>query len=176
MAHSERGDWRELAPQLSALGYATLAIDLRGHGKSGGELAWNRMADDVRLALEYLKSCPDIDPGRIALLGASLGANLALNAAADDPTVRGAALLSPGLDYFGVRTRAALESYGDRPLFIAASEDDEYAARSSQELAELAAGETRFELYRSAGHGAGMLQGAPELPEQLLGWFETLLD
>ena len=44
-------------------------------------------------------------PDAIGVVGASLGANLALLAAADLPLVRAIALLSPSLDYRGLRTR-----------------------------------------------------------------------
>ena len=43
---------------------------------------------------------------RSALVGASLGANLAALAAADKPAVRAVALISPSLDYRGVRLDA----------------------------------------------------------------------
>ena len=45
-------------------------------------------------------------PSSIGLVGASLGANLAALAAADSPAVRAVALLSPSLDYRGVRLDA----------------------------------------------------------------------
>ena len=50
-------------------------------------------------------------PTSIGLAGASIGANLALLDAADDPGVMSVALLSPGIDYRGLRTEAAMKKY-----------------------------------------------------------------
>ena len=66
-------------------------------------------------------------PAASGLAGASIGANLAVLAAADDPTVRSLALLSVGLDYRGLRLEAALKKFGARPALLVASQEDPYA-------------------------------------------------
>ena len=88
---------------------------------------------DVRAARRFLTSRSDVS-GRVGIGGASLGANLALLEAADDPTVAAVALLSPSLDYRGVRIDAAARKYGNRPMLIVASDDDGYAMRTSRDL------------------------------------------
>ena len=76
--------------QLEAWGYVTLRIDFRGCGESGGErgrvIPMEEVAD-ARNALSYLASRPEVDPRRIALAGSSLGAGVAIHAAAVDPRV-----------------------------------------------------------------------------------------
>ena len=54
----------------------------------------------------------------IGIAGASIGANVARAAAADDPAIRSLALLSPGLDYRSLRTEAAMQKYGARPALL----------------------------------------------------------
>ncbi len=104
-------DWRPFAERLQASGLTALAIDLRGHGASGGvSTPAPAMALDVQAAIGFLAARSG---GRgIAIVGASLGASAANMAAAESPGVRGVALLSPASDYRGVRIDAALRKYG----------------------------------------------------------------
>jgi pimeloyl-ACP methyl ester carboxylesterase len=76
--------------QLEAWGYVALRFDFRGCGDSGGErgrvIPMEEVAD-ARHALSYMASRPEVDPDRIALAGSSLGAGVAVYAAAIDPRV-----------------------------------------------------------------------------------------
>ena len=65
-------------------------------------------------------------------------------------------LLEVALDYRGVTTDEQIELYGERPLLIVASEEDAYAADSSQTLADTAQGQVQLEMYNGAGHGTRM--------------------
>ena len=66
-----------------------------------------------------LRERPEVAADSIGIAGASIGANLAVLDAADDPGVRSIALLSPGLDYRGLRIEAAMKKYGARPALLA---------------------------------------------------------
>ena len=73
-----------------ALSLAVLAFDYRGFGSSEGErgrLVAQEQADDVRAAVDRLMGLPEVDPGRIALLGWGLGGGVVVAAAAGDPRV-----------------------------------------------------------------------------------------
>lgn len=80
-------------------GYVALRFDYRGCGESGGErgrvIPLEEVAD-ARNAVSYLASRPEVDPERIALCGSSLGAGVAVHAAAVDPRVA-AVILENGL-------------------------------------------------------------------------------
>lgn len=83
--------FRQVADTLSRVGIAVLRLDDRGVGASGGDFATSTtadFADDVRAALAYLRSRPDIDGDRIALIGHSEGGLVAPMVAASDPRVR----------------------------------------------------------------------------------------
>jgi pimeloyl-ACP methyl ester carboxylesterase len=74
---------------LGRHGYGVLAIDARGHGDSGGvamDLGWYGKLD-VGAAVSFMARQPDVDPGRIGLLGLSMGGEEALTAAAGDPRI-----------------------------------------------------------------------------------------
>lgn len=174
MATRTRADWQGVGEQLAARGVAALAIDLRGHGESGGPRAdGGSLADGVRdlwAALAWVRAQPDTLPGRVGLAGASLGANLVTLAAADDPAVRAIALLSATLDFRGVRTEAALRKYGDRPALLVCSQEDGYASRSARALATAGTGFRDVRVLEGAGHGTTMLARDPDVASALVDW------
>jgi pimeloyl-ACP methyl ester carboxylesterase len=78
------------AEVLARHGYGALLVDARGQGRSGGhamDLGWYGDRD-VRAAVAFLLHRPDVDPGRIAVLGLSMGAEEAIGAAAAEPAIR----------------------------------------------------------------------------------------
>jgi len=86
-----------ITEQLVRWGYVALRFDFRGCGESGGELAWilcEDQVEDTRNALTYLAACPEVDPGRIALIGSSFGAAVAVYSGGVDERV--AAVVSSG--------------------------------------------------------------------------------
>lgn len=172
MVNSNRQAWGDLASQLAGQGYAVLAIDLRGHGKTGGTQDWEKAAHDVQRIWEYLAARTDVDARRTAIVGGSIGSNLALVAGAVQSSIRAVALLSPGLDYYGVRTEEAIDAYGKRPVFIAAAEADTYSAESAEKLAEAAQGEAQLQLYEDSSHGTDLLRRHPELAQLILDWLD----
>jgi len=74
--------------------YDVLAVDLRGHGESGGRIVSPGLleARDILGALRYIRSRGDNEP--IAVLGVSYGAVASLIAAAESPGI--AAVISDG--------------------------------------------------------------------------------
>ncbi|MGZ8378902.1 MAG: alpha/beta hydrolase family protein [Gemmatirosa sp.] len=93
--------FRAIADTLGRRGIAVLRLDERGVGASTGAFgtATSRdFADDVRAALAWLRTRPDVDPTRLALLGHSEGAMIAPMVAAEDPALAGLVLLAgPGI-------------------------------------------------------------------------------
>jgi dienelactone hydrolase len=83
--------YRQLADTLSRRGIVVLRMDDRGLGASGGDPTLATSADfanDIRSAINYLRSRTDIDPDRIALVGHSEGGMIAPMIAATDPRIR----------------------------------------------------------------------------------------
>lgn len=64
-----------LSDRLSNAGYVVLRYDKRAIGKSTGigTESWKPLGDDVRAAVAYLRTQPNVDPHRIFLLGHSEG-------------------------------------------------------------------------------------------------------
>jgi alpha-beta hydrolase superfamily lysophospholipase len=175
MLQKSRRDWDGLATRMAGEGLGVLALDLRGHGESQGsaqDLA--AMAQDVRAARKFVASRSDVTASKIGIAGASFGATLAALAAAEDPAVGAVALLSPALEYRGIRIDGPLRKYGARPLLLVASDDDGYAGRTVKDLQKTGAGRETILLNR-AGHGTAMLNADPDLGRRLVEWFRRTL-
>ena len=98
--------FRQIADELSRGGIAVLRLDDRGFGASGGDptaATSADFADDVRAALAYLRTRPEIDGQRLALIGHSEGGIIAPMVAVGDPGVR-AVVLMAGPAWTGRRT------------------------------------------------------------------------
>lgn len=170
-----KDDWQAEANRLADANITALAIDLPGNyiPADGAELAgWAR---DIHAAVAYLASRPDVRPGSIGVAGASLGANLAAVAAADNPMIRAVALVSPSLDYRGLRIEAAMRQLGERPALLIASLSDPYAARSVRTLAEGGPGPREMRWSDTPAHGTVLLSREPELVRSLVEWFQRTL-
>jgi alpha-beta hydrolase superfamily lysophospholipase len=169
-----------VAQRLSAEGIGALAIDLRGHGDSGATTAgdggdYAPMVLDLKAARRHLAQRGDVQQTRIGVVGASIGANLAALAASGDGSFASLALLSPSLDYRGLRIEAAVRKLAARPVLLVASDDDPYAFRSARELQKLGGGTPELLIVKQAGHGTAMLARDPDLARALVDWFRRTL-
>ena len=181
-----RAAWNGLVPLLLDRGYATLAIDVRMFGEStnqnGGTFRLSRdlsaeeygalmekLADmdrDITASVNTLKE--KLGPGvSVTVIGASIGANAALNCADGNPDVASIVLLSPGEGYAVEVEDPSLGSYGDRPLFVAAAQGDVNALGFSSELSDRATGPVMFREVPGSLHGTNLLTD-PDLIAQLL--------
>ncbi len=170
MLNHTKEDWQSLAAALQEAGFAALAVDMRGHGATAGGPDWVLAQGDVRVMLDWLHAQPHVDSHRIAVVGASIGANLALTACSNYETCRAVVLLSPGLDFHGIQTEPAMVALGERAVLLVASEDDTYSAETVRTLAPLAQGAQQLQIYRSAGHGTDMFNAEPELQSMIVDW------
>ena len=125
--------------------------------------------------MAYLAARADVRAGAIGVAGASLGANLAAMAAADNPLIRSIALVSVSLDYRGLRIEGAMRQLGSRPALLMASLKDPYAARSARELAKDAPGPRETHWSDTAAHGTMLLSEQPDLVRALVEWFQRTL-
>jgi dienelactone hydrolase len=187
MLGSDRHAWQPFAQRLQRAGVASIAFDVRGHGDSRDQpqgrvsfqsfatAEWMAALNDIDAAVNALRE-HGVDPQRIAVIGASIGANLSLNYAADHPDVAAAVLLSPGLEYRGVETQRALQRYVPRPLLLMASEGDAYAAQTCTTLAG-EADETFVELrmFPGSAHGTDLLAVSDAAAPQIMQWLELTL-
>jgi hypothetical protein len=84
------------ARMLIRHGYGVLILDRRGEGESDGDpnpFGWNGDRD-IKAAIAFLKTRPDVDPARIGGIGLSVGGELMLETASETPDLR--AVVSEG--------------------------------------------------------------------------------
>jgi acetyl esterase/lipase len=172
MYGSNKEAWGTLPAQLQAAGYNAIAIDLRGHGATGGVQEWAKAQQDVVRVMQQVASLPGVRTEQISLIGASIGANLAVNACATLGTCRTLVLLSPGLDYLGVTTADSMARLS-RPVLIIASQDDAPSNSDSARLNGLGDGERRLLLNAGQAHGTVLLTTQPTLGETIIQWLRT---
>lgn len=179
MMPATKESWLDLAKDLQEIGYDSIAIDLRGHGESdGGPSGYLSFSDnehqksilDVKAAVEFLMQ-EGAKNDKIILIGASIGANLSLEYLAENPEIKTAILLSPGLNYRGIKTEplAANLKTGQK-VFFASSKDDGFNSEETKEIYDkvLGGAEKEIKIYDSGGHGTNILKNQPKLKELII--------
>ncbi len=126
---TEEGVFARTARILAENGYASLRIDFRGTGDSGGawpETTFSGQIADAVVAIDWLKSDKRVDGSNISILGWSQGGLVATHAAASRPDVKSVILwaavtnpLATFSDLFGKETVAnALAGPADAPITV----------------------------------------------------------
>ncbi len=189
MMPETRGSWSAFQRALVKRGIGSLAIDLRGHGDSantedGDTVDYQEFenadhqssAIDVVAALDWIRS-RGIELNRIAVAGASIGANLGIQLLAEYPRLAGAVALSPGADYHGIHAlEDAQNLHPEQALFIAASENDPQSFADSKALYEVSPTERKmFVPSPTAGHGTNQFKMNPQLMEKAADWIAEVL-
>ncbi len=190
MLGRDRNDWNTFASTLtnSSNGYAVLSIDLRGHGESvhqnGKAISYqsftpndfNKMVLDVKAAKQFLITQKHINPNNIGIVGASIGANVALRYAASDQSIKVVILLSPGLNYKGVTTSDSIKKYLN-PIYIATAGKDPIAGNDPQTLCNEINCGNKLKVYQdSSSHGTDMFLDRslnPPLDNLVILWLDA---
>lgn len=183
MMPATRKSYLSFAMKIQEAGWQGLAIDLRGHGESQDGPAGYQLFKDE----DHQKSILDVEAGaeflklkgakEIYLAGASIGANLSLQYLAEHSEAKAALLLSPGLNYRGIKTDELIKKvYHTKAIFLTAAKDDDYSYETVQGLYEiLPEGVTReLKLFDSGGHGTKLFETHPELMDTIIKWLKEL--
>jgi len=191
MLGMDRSTWDKFAQELSQNGYAVLSVDLRGHGESIKQANhtisyqsfmpknFKNMTLDVKAAKKYLIEGRKANPNQISIIGASIGANLALNYAASDHSIKSVILLSPGLNYRGISTLDAIMNYKN-PIYIVTAEDDSESAKDSKILCEKITCAENLKIFEKTNvHGTDMLSDkviGSKLQSIILSWLDSTFE
>ncbi len=133
-ADSSRGEYKNIAPRLTQLGYDTLAIDQRSGNSFGGVV--NKTAAQANVGRNFIKALPDMRAAinygrdelkaeRIIIWGSSYSASLSLVLAGRQaPKVDGVLSFSPG-EYFNGKLSIKSEAKKiSVPVFITAARSE----------------------------------------------------
>lgn len=183
---SDRSSWDAFARRAQLAGYCCIAFDLRGHGGSvhrGSETlsyrtfdtpAWKGAVSDIAAAWGALAAA-GADPANTAVVGASMGANLALEYALARTEVPAVVMVSPGLDYKGVQIEDTMRNLGRRPVLLMSSRGDAYSASSCNTLEKAGSGLCELREYEGAAHGTALFDLSPTAIEQVLLWLHPII-
>ena len=187
--HKDSDYIRIAANMMAQMGFASVSLDAQYHGersrkdrtgdfhfidKNTNRDAWVQTVIDLRRAVDYLTSRPDIDPKRIGYLGFSQGGMVGGTLLGVEPRIAAAILAVPGggmVDWarrsgrWNAQGGPALEqnanivdpvhfigSFAPRPLLILAATRDELIPKYATEALANAAREPKQVIWYNAGH------------------------
>ena len=161
-------------------GIAALSLDMRGSGGSLGSRYFatfspkdiEKLQLDVRAAVQFLSSQRNVDPTRIGILGAGIGANYVLLEGIENPAVQALALIS---GTFSEKAFDYISRGKEIPMLFVVGKDD---PKSFKDMAEAFSRSTSKEsdfLTAAKGHGTVMFSHEAGLVDKVMAWFaETL--
>src|SRR5260370_22078731 len=189
LIHGFSGDRRlmsTLARRLAENGYGVLAIDVNGHGENrnpfnGGEAETDNLRDDVKKAVDYLRSSDLVDGSRIVVMGHSMGAGAALDYATHDPNLKGAVMISGGWVLGPERPKNALFIFAENDPKEPIQETSTELARHLAEVPKIELGKTygdfaqdnAVEAFRVPGVNHVTIIASPEAATTIVKWLDS---
>lgn len=177
--------WRDLIPNLNNAGYAVIAIDFRGHGKSiyDGNFhqktwpyfttkTYKKFPSDVMAILdEAQKTTKSISLNKTAIIGADIGANTAVLVAKQlKYKPKTMVLISPTTTFKGLYISIAMTQIGQIPILSMVSKKDSYCLQQQKELSKFAQGGFYALNYPNGGMGMLMLGVNPTMTKDITRW------
>ncbi len=162
----------------------TLTLDLRGHGKSN---RYNRkfisvenmvgkhwidmhidVADVTKMILA--DSTLNIDRQNIMIIGASIGANIAINTTSVLDNITRVALISPSLNYLGVEIEEAFLAF-DKEIMIQIDRRDSRRYKEIRDLeAKKKSDNLDIKVYSVNERGLDIINKEPQAMSDLIDW------
>lgn len=154
-------DWRGFPLSLREAGMAVLQVETRIPALEG----------DAASMLNTLVAQINVDPNRLAVIGAQEGAAIALAGCAEDTRCLGAALLTPAGQTALV---GQMSAFGSRELWIAVTQEDSAAVLTAEALRQSATGTATLQTLQEAGSGTQMLFSQPQVEAMMINWLRAL--
>jgi dienelactone hydrolase len=159
---------REIAFALIEKGIVALLFDFSEREVFADE-TWVRHADDLKCALDFLETQPEIEKQRIGVNGSSTGATAALRLAAEDPRIKTIVVRSARVINIWDRVEKIKV-----PILIIVGGADE-VKDESEELYRVLKSEKRFEEIAGAGHLFEEGETFKDLSKLTVGWYDKNL-
>ena len=186
---STKEQWdRSFIDLLTSDGYKVLAYDIRGHGESSKinyDLSTlltdqNKAPNDLVAVFKWLKSQKGIDSTRIAVVGTSIGGNLACYARyfLGAKTIVGISNGREGFEKFiGIDDRMMGRIFPriTSVLFICGSKDGNNAEGEKHIMDMYIDDPKEQKLFESDKHGKFLIEEHPEIYTQAISWLQKYL-
>jgi len=177
-------NWKasDVLVELVSKGYVCLVIDFRGHGQSsdwelpttigGVEAFINVIEMDLIASIDYLESQAIVDSGRIALMGGSLGAIMALAGNGFECVKASVSLSASRMGVNSIFPSHQITS----ALFIAAELDENafntnFATEATKMYEQAAEPKKLIILEGKTDHGTNLL--SPTINQEIVEWIEA---
>lgn len=189
MMPATRESWKGFASKAKEY-WNLLAIDLRGHGESvrkgNNALDYRAFSDldhqgslkDIKAAISYLKDERGVTA--FALVGASIGSNLALWYQSLSSDIKKSVLLSPGFNYRGIETMPLVNkiSQSQAVYYIGGSKDTRGSGYVAGEVVRSLYNSTNtpnkeVEIPDTHEHGTNMFSYDPDLITRVINWLKS---
>jgi len=187
MMPATKESWRAFAVKLNERGISCLAIDERGHGAStetehGERLDYTTMEDqtgkdlDVDASIRWMKERGMMED-QLAIVGASVGANLAIRALTRHEEIRMAIALSPVMETHKIELEDVMPKVSgtQKVLLCSSTEDDPESFSAINDLHDLNREHSFRIVLEHAGHGTDLFKNDPEFMEQMIEWIDKRL-
>lgn len=187
-AGSNRTCWDPYVPLFRTRGWNVLSFDLRGHGESvrqdmrhtllrpeeGNLTSPHAYPADVRAAVAFAQRQTKHQPGRLALIGLGLGADLGYAGSARGWGAVTNVLVS--LDEARARALGGAGSFAPRSCYLIYGDVDPEAKGSAEAFEQTAVPPSEAFGYPTNAHGLALwAQRQPETIARAIGWIEKTL-
>lgn len=185
MMSADRKSFEKFTDALNQSGISVLSIDLRGHGESinstKGKLNYEKFTEqehqasifDVGAASNFLKVQGFAVENQF-LIGASIGANLALKFLSENEKIKGVVLLSPGLNYKGILLDSLISEESAEKILFISSIEDLYSYQTIQTLYKKFP-KSELLIFSGKEHGTDILKNHKESTEKIIFWLKSKL-
>ncbi len=179
---SDKSEWDVFFDQLVKQNYIVLAYDVRGHGESDkvdNIYALfndpNQAPHDLFAAIEYLKDYDIVDSDRLAIVGASIGANLAC-VGISKMNIKTAVAISGKTS--AVENLNGVKELYLKSVFYIAADGDQNGKRVewAKELFQRTEPPRKIEtIVNSSAHGVRILKDKPQVKNEIIIWLKDTL-
>jgi pimeloyl-ACP methyl ester carboxylesterase len=173
MYQANQQSWFETARLLRDRGISALTVDFRGYGASEGEVDPAELDEDVRAAIEFVRSR---GYERVVLVGASMGGTAAIVTAAAEGQLDGVVTLSAPGRFRGLDAEEAVEQM-EAPLAMIAARGDTSAEHTVSTFEEQTHVHPEWSLIlEGKAHGTELLESASgdEVTRMLFAFLEEV--
>ena len=126
----ELGSYILISEHLNKIGFATFRFDMRGSGYSkytpGKKLCSTEWKEDLKSAVYFISSYPEIDNNRIGVIGESMGGAIVIQTAAECSKIKCIIALAPIADGYDLIKQNWLTNRGEKDYrdFLEELEED----------------------------------------------------